>query len=115
MTAHLLIALVCIGGLALASGCKHVEDTVEGPVQGVSQIDHDSDGEYDPCDQVLDIGLQIMEQVCEEYPNCTLCDAPPPPDELSITDEQCQELLDGSWSEDLEEETFDECEFEASF
>jgi hypothetical protein len=113
-TKHLVVLLPL--ALALGTGCRHVEAPGGGDGGGGdddSVIDYDSDGEIDPCDVLLDLFYEVMEEVCGDFPGCSVCDIDDLEFEYAATDSDCQMVLDAFGYDELFELYSDICELEA--
>lgn len=54
----------------------------------------DDDGGGGPCDDLADAYQAAMDEVCGDYPDCSLCEAAEEGEGEEPTDEECQEALD---------------------
>jgi hypothetical protein len=120
--AMLLLALLAGGASSLAAGCRHVsgdtggeDDDDEDDDDGVFH-DYDSDGIYGPCDQLIDLYMEVIEKVCQDYPDCEICDPgliDTDPGQMP-SDSECQMLLDEFDYDMLFEAFVAICEIEAN-
>ena len=57
--------------------------------------DTDSDTEYGPCDELADAVQETIDEACETWPDCSLCEPIDTDNGGEMpTDEECQEALD---------------------
>jgi hypothetical protein len=60
-----------------------------------SDSDSDSDTEDGPCDELIALYEEIFEEVCAEFPDCSICEEDMiDTDAEQPSDEECQEALD---------------------
>lgn len=78
----------------------------------------DDDDSGGPCDELADKMQGLLDQVCDEYPDCSICE---PADveegeEGEVDEDACQEVLD-NWTDEYEQQIVDGyemvCEMEA--
>jgi hypothetical protein len=87
---------VCAGKLALVVSCGD-ENT------------------SDPCDELWDRCQAVIDEVCEDWPDCSICgtcEEPSEEDQLR-TGEECEEILETSDQDSWVEQFVQTCEYEA--
>jgi hypothetical protein len=75
--------------------------------------DDDDDAAGGPCDELADAYQDAIDTVCDDFPDCSICEpAETDPDAEEPTDEECEALLD-EFDEDATIESFTTiCEME---
>jgi len=56
--------------------------------------DDDNGGGSGPCDQLAKAWMDCIDEVCDDFPDCSICDPAEEGEGETPTDEECQDLLD---------------------
>jgi hypothetical protein len=88
-----VLAMLCVGLVFCAWGCGGGDD------DGSSFFDDDDDNDDNddgggPCDELADAIQALIDEVCEDYPDCSICEPVEEGEGEQPTDAECQELLD---------------------